>query len=421
MGQTVTEKILAAHADVETCTPGQVLRCRPDLVMGHDLTAPHAIYVFRQFGIESVRDPEKLVLVQDHFQPAKDIPSAELGRMMREFAREQKIRRHFEVGWGGICHVLMLEKGLVAPGMLVAGADSHTCTCGAVGAIGWAVGATDLAALWALGDFWVEVPKTRRIVLQGELPRWVTGKDIILSVLSLLGQEGATNEALEFTGESLDALTMVDRITIANMSAEAGASTAIITPNRIVEEYLSGRCTESWTAVEGDPDATYVDEHVTELGRLGPLVAAPHSPANVKPVEEFSEVRVDQVFLGSCVNGGIEDLRRFVEVLGERSFTPEVRVMVIPATQEVYTRALREGIVERIVDAGGAVQTPSCGPCVGGHSGVLGAGEVCLSTSNRNFRGRMGHGDSEVYLAGPPVAAATAVTGRITHPAEVAG
>jgi len=426
MGQTAVEKILAAHSDVESATAGDIIRCRPDLIVGHDLAVPLAVDVFHEFGMKKAANPEKLVIVQDHFQPAKDVQSAALGRATRRFALEQGVGHYYEVGWGGICHLLIMEKGLVRPGMLITGGDSHTPTCGAFGAIGYGVGATDLAALWALGEIWLDVPKTRRIVLEGKPQRFVGGKDIILAVLGILGQEGAMNEAIEYSGGAFEHLSISDRITIANMSAETGAATAFMSPDdvravRFQRSVSSSRALPAHDLVPvSDPDATYVFEHRVDVSELGPMVAAPHSPANVAPVEEYSGVEVDQVFLGSCSNGSIEDLRRFIEVVGDRTFSPKVRVLVTPATQEAYRLALNDGIVGKIVDAGGAVQTPSCGPCIGGHGGVLGAGEVCLSTTNRNFKGRMGHPGSLVYLAGPEVAAATAVAGSISHPAEVA-
>jgi 3-isopropylmalate/(R)-2-methylmalate dehydratase large subunit len=419
MGQTVIEKILAAHAGIESCSPGEILWCNPDLIMGHDLSASHAFEVFKQFGIEKVRNESKIVLVQDHFQPAKDVPSAGLAKTMRDFAARHHIKDYFEVGKGGICHILLLEKGLVMPGTLIAGADSHICTCGALGAVGWGVGATDMAALLALGRFWLIIPKTRKVVLTGAVPEYVCGKDIALFILMQLGQEGAREQVMEFAGNTFDSLPMVDRVTIANMAVEAGASSAILPINRIVEDFLAGRVSEKWTAVESDPDAEFAGTDEVDVSSLGPMVAEPFSPANVRPVEDFADVAVDQVYLGSCTNGWVDDFRRFAEVLGNRRFAQGIRVLASPATQETYRRVLEEGILERIVEAGGAVLTPSCGPCIGAQCGVLGADEVCLSTSNRNYRGRMGHLDSRVYLASPAVAAATAITGRITHPAEV--
>ncbi len=421
MGQTVVEKVLAAHAGVDSASAGDILRCRPDLVMGHDLTVPHALNVFRQIGIEKVRDPDKLVFIQDHFQPAKDVKSAELARTMREFAREQGVKHYYEIGYGGICHILMLEKGLVRPGMLIAGADSHTITMGAIGAIGFGIGATDMAALWALGEIWLDVPKSMKIVLEGVPSRFIGGKDISLHILGELGQEGAMDRALEYSGDAFGHLSMSDRITLANMAVETGATTSLILPDEKVSEWLRERMTDTGEPVLPDPDASYFRVHTFDVSKIDCLVAAPDSPANVHPVGELSDVAVDQVFLGSCANGSLEDLRRFINVLGDRRFHPNLRVIVTPATQEIYRNALGEGIIDKIIVAGGAVGTPSCGPCLGGYGGVLASGEVCLSTSNRNFRGRMGHPESGVYLASPEIAAATAVTGKITHPAEVAG
>ncbi len=421
MGSTIVEKALAARADVETAKAGDVLTVRPDLIMAHDLSVPLAVEVFRRIGAKKVEDPKKLVFVQDHFQPAKDVPSALLAGTTREFALKQGAKHYFEVGWGGICHILILEKGLAKPGMVIAGADSHTLTVGAIGAVGIGVGSTDLAALWALGELWVDVPFTQKVVLEGKPPRFVGGKDIILAVLDILGQEGAMNQALEYSGGALEHLTVYDRVTIANMSAETGATTAVFRPDEWVRQWISERVQGSYEVLHPDPDASYANEVEVNISDMEPLVAVPDSPANVMPVRDLEDVEVDQVFLGSCANGSIEDLRSFMDVAGRNRFSKRTRVLVTPATQETYRRALREGIVERIVEAGGAVQTPSCGPCIGGHGGVLGPDEVCLSTSNRNFKGRMGHPDSRIYLAGPEVAAATAVKGKIALPEDVAG
>ena len=420
MGRTITEKILARHTDTSDFKPGDIIKCRTDLIMGHDLTAPHAVHVFRQFGLKKINESGKTVLIQDHFQPSKDISSAELAKIMRDFAREQGIEKYFEVIAGGICHILILEKGFVRPGMLVAGADSHTSTCGAVGALGCAVGATELAALWALGELRIDVPHSRKIVFRGKPQKWVTGKDMILALLSMLGQEGAINESLEFYGDTFDDLPIPDRVTIANMSVESGACTAVILQNKIVSQYLSNSGFEEGESLSPDSDAEYVAENELRIDKLSPLVALPPSPARVRPVDKIESVKIDQVFLGSCANGMLEDFRRFSEVMGDKKFAPNVRVIAVPATVDIYLAALREGIVEKIIRAGGAVQISGCGPCIGGHLGVLASGETCLSTSNRNFKGRMGHHNSVVYLSGPAVAAASAIAGRIVHPSEVA-
>jgi len=422
MGHTSIEKILAKKAGIKSTTAGDVLTCRPDLIMAHDLTAPHAASVFREIGVPKVHDPSKTVLVQDHFQPAKDTKSAKLARLMRDFVREQHIERYYDVGWGGICHILILEKGHVGPGMLVAGADSHTLTVGAVGASGIPVGATDLAALWALGEIWLVVPSTQRFCLDGVPGKYIGGKDIGLAVVGLIGQEGAINQAIEFCGTSLDILGISERITIANMSAETGATTAIIPPDETVIDWLreKGVGEESLKAFEyPDDDAVYMAKNRLDVSKLEPMVACPPNPANVKAVNDVGDVKLDQVYMGSCTNGTLDDLRRFVNVLGDRKFSKSLRVLVTPATQDIYQAAMGEGILSKIVKAGGAVGTPSCGPCLGGYGGILDAGEVCLSTSNRNFRGRMGHPDSLIYLSGPEVAAASAVLGRIAHPADL--
>ncbi|MCX6645605.1 MAG: 3-isopropylmalate dehydratase large subunit [bacterium] len=420
MGLTVVEKILMAHADVGRCKPGDLIQCRPDLIMGHDLTVPHAIAIFNEIGTKKVRNPEKLVFVQDHFQPAKDIKSAEFGRAMREFAKIHGVKNYFEVGHGGICHILMLHEGLIGPGIFIAGADSHTLTAGAVGALGIGIGSTDLATLMALGEMWLEVPKTRRIEITGKPGRFIWGKDIILYILGNIGLEGAMNDALEIYGDAFRFLTISDRISIANMGAETGAVTAIIYPDKIVEEWVTQRSNMAYNPVFPDEDASYYSNFKFDITNLVPMVAIPDSPADVHPASELSDIEVDQVFVGSCSNGTIESIQRFVEVLSDRKFSPHLRVLVAPATQDAYSQALREGLIEKIVDAGGAVLTPGCGPCIGSHSGVLASGEVCLSTSNRNFKGRMGHSDSKVYLASPATAAATAITGKITDPREIA-
>jgi len=423
MGNTAIEKLLASKAGLDSTSAGDILSCKPDVIMGHDLTAPHALSVFNQIGLEKVHDAGKIVLVQDHFQPAKDTKSAKLARTMRTFAREQGIRHYYEIGWGGICHILMLEKGLVGPGMLVAGADSHTITVGAVGASGYAVGATDLAALWALGEIWLTVPKSRKIILNGAPGKYIGGKDISFAVLDMLGQEGAMDESIEYSGSAFEYLGIADRITIANMSAETGATTSVIEPDQSILDWLKVKGLDEKfldRAAIPDDDAQYKGVHTIDVSKLGPMVARPPSPADVVPVSEVSDVVVDQVYVGSCTNGTLEDMVRFTGVLGDKKFSKSLRVLFYPATQEIYIAASRAGIIDKIIQAGGAVGTPSCGPCLGGYGGVLDAGEVCLSTSNRNFRGRMGDPESLIYLAGPEVAAATAVTGRITHPSELA-
>jgi 3-isopropylmalate/(R)-2-methylmalate dehydratase large subunit len=315
----------------------------------------------------------------------------------------------------------MLEEGLIHPGMLVAGADSHTMTIGAMGAIGYGIGATDLAALWALGEIWIDVPPSRKFILSGKPPKYTGGKDVSLLILGMLGQEGAMHEAVEFEGGAFGYLSMADRITIANMSAEAGAATSVVVQDEVSRKWLQGRGVEEFNPVTADPDADYVKVHEIDISEMSPMVAVPDDPSDAHPIGEIEDVAVDQVFVGSCASGTIDDIRRFVEIVGDRKFNSQTRVIVIPATQDTFKRAMAEGLIAKIVEAGGAVETASCGPCLGGYGGVLGSGEVCLSTTNRNFKGRMGHPDSRVYLAGPEVAGATAVTGKITHPAEVAG
>lgn len=420
MGLTIVEKNLTDHTDSKGCKAGDMILCRPDLIMGHDLSVPHAISILNEIGAKKIRNPEKLVFVQDHFQPAKDIKSAEFGRAMREFARKNGIKNYFEVGQGGICHILMLTKGLVGPGMFIAGADSHTLTAGALGAMGIGIGSTDLAALMALGEMWLEVPRTRKIEINGKPGRFIGGKDVILKILQTIGLEGAMNDALEISGDSIKHFSISDRITIANMSAETGAMTAMICPDEKVKDWVTERSNLKYNPVFPDEDASYYSKIQVDIDDLEPLVAIPDSPANVHPVADLYDIEVDQVFVGSCSNGTIESIQSFIDVLGDNKFSSGVRVIVAPATQDAYIKALKGGMVEKIVDAGGAVLTPGCGPCIGGHSGVLANGEVCLSTTNRNFKGRMGHPNSMVYLAGPETAAATAVVGKITHPGRVA-
>ncbi len=421
MGMTITEKILAEHAGRRYVEPGEIINCRVDLALGNDITAPLAIKAFEEVGAEEVFDPERLVLVPDHFAPNKDIPSAEQCKVLREFARKHRIRHYYEVGRMGIEHALLPELGLVKPGDLVIGADSHTCTYGALGAFSTGVGSTDLAACMVTGEIWLRVPESMKLIYHGELPRWIGGKDLILYTIGQIGVDGARYRAMEFEGEAIRSLSMDGRFTMANMAIEAGAKNGIFVPDEATFHYLEERGVKEWRAFESDPDAHYVEVREFDVSGLEPQVACPPSPANVRPVGELDDVEIDQVVIGSCTNGRIEDLRVAAQVLKGKKVAPYVRLIVIPATQGVYLQAMREGLIETFVEAGAAVSTPTCGPCLGGHMGVLAEGERALATTNRNFVGRMGHPKSEVYLAGPAVAAATAVTGRITHPEEVAG
>jgi len=418
MGMTMTEKILASHAGLDWVAPGQIVRCKVDLVLGNDITAPPAIKEFERIG-RPVFDKGKIALVPDHFAPNKDIKSAENCKVMREFARQHDIVHYWEVGRMGIEHVLLPEEGLVAPGELIIGADSHTCTYGALGAFATGVGHTDMGAAMATGDTWFKVPSTVKVKLVGDLPQWVAGKDVILTLIGMIGVEGARYQALEFSGEGVAALAMADRLTIANMAVEAGAKNGIFPTDAVTAEYIAGRVKRPFTPVSADPDAEYERVVTIDLSRLAPVVALPHLPENVKPVSELPPTPIHQAVIGSCTNGRIEDLAQAAKVMAGQRVHPDVRAIVIPGSQAVYAEAMRRGYLATFIAAGAAVSTPTCGPCLGGHMGILAAGERAVTTTNRNFRGRMGHVDSEVYLAGPAVAAASAVLGRIAAPWEV--
>jgi len=419
MGMTITEKILAAHAGREEVSPGEIVNCRVDLVLANDITAPLAIEAFREVGAKRVFDREKVVLVPDHFTPNKDIRSAEQCKLLREFAREQGIVHYYEVGRMGIEHALLPELGLVKPGDLVIGADSHTCTYGALGAFSTGVGSTDAAAAMITGEIWLRVPESMKFIYYGKLPPWVGGKDLILFTIGEIGVEGARYRAMEFTGETISGLGMDGRFTMANMAIEAGAKNGIFLPDEITMRYGEGRWKGEARVYSSDPDAEYVEVREYDVSGLQPQVACPPSPGNVKGVRELSGVEIDQVVIGSCTNGRLDDLREAAQILKGRKVAPYVRLIVIPATQNVYLQALREGLIEVFIEAGAAVSTPTCGPCLGGHMGVLAEGERAVATTNRNFVGRMGHKGSEVYLSNPAVAAASAILGRIAHPEEV--
>ena len=421
MGKTLTEKILADHCDESDLTPGQIIQCRVDVALGNDVTAPIAIRAFEDLGLESVFDPEKVVLVPDHFVPNKDIAAATQAKVMRRFARKYGIKNYFEVGQMGIEHALLPEKGLVTAGDVVIGADSHTCTYGALGAFATGVGSTDLAAVMATGQCWFRVPESMRFVYHGKRQPWVTGKDLILHTIGDIGVDGALYRAMEFTGEVIEGLSMDERFTMANMAIEAGAKNGVFEVDENTLTYLKGRALNPPRVYRADPDAVYVDQRDYDVGKISPQIAFPSLPGNTHPVEEAEDVAIDQVVIGSCTNGRLSDLRVAAKILKGKRVHPEVRLIVFPATQEIYLNALREGLLEIFVEAGAAVSTPTCGPCLGGHMGILAEGERALATTNRNFPGRMGHPESEVYLASPAVAAASAVTGKITHPARVAG
>jgi 3-isopropylmalate/(R)-2-methylmalate dehydratase large subunit len=419
VGQTITQKILAAHAGRDQVRPGEFVVVRPDFLVANDITAPLAAKEFERMGAQRVFDPERIALVPDHYTPNRDIRSAEQAKIMRDFARAQNIKYYFEVGHMGIEHALIPDQGLVGPGDVVVGADSHTCTYGAVGAFSTGVGSTDFAAAMALGETWFMVPPSIKFDLTGTLDTWVSGKDLILHIIGLIGVDGARYQAMEFTGPVIAALPMSDRFTMCNMAIEAGGKSGIIAPDQTTLDYVDARAQREYTVYASDPDAEYAAVHEIDCSQVEPTVAVPHLPENAKPVSEVRDVAIDQAVIGSCTNGRIEDLRIAAGILKGREVDPRVRLIVIPATQEVYLQAVREGLVEIFVEAGGAVSTPTCGPCLGGHMGVLAEGERAVATTNRNFVGRMGHPKSEVYLASPAVAAASALLGRIASPKEL--
>jgi len=416
---TVTEKILAARSGHDSVSPGQFIWAQIDLALGNDVTAPIAINEFRRYGGTHVFDPDRICLVADHYIPNKDIKSAEQAKIMREFAREQGIDKFYDAGRMGIEHALLPEQGLVAPGELIIGADSHTCTYGAVGAFSTGVGSTDLAAAFFEGRVWLKVPPTIRFIYRGTVGRWAGGKDLILDTIGRIGVSGALYCAMEFCGETVTAMPMADRLTMCNMAIEAGGKNGIIVPDECTMAYMDGRVDREYTVYSSDRDAQYKQVVELDVDGLGPMVAFPDLPENVKPVEEARDIRVDQVVIGSCTNGRLQDMQQAAEVLRGKQVHSDVRLIVIPATQSVFTECIRQGLAEQFVEAGAVFSTPTCGPCLGGYMGVLAAGEVALATTNRNFVGRMGHVDSKVYLANPAVAAATAVTGRIAHPDDV--
>jgi 3-isopropylmalate/(R)-2-methylmalate dehydratase large subunit len=419
MGYTLSEKILAAHAGLEVAHAGQFVDVAVDIVLSNDITAPIAIREFGELGVERVFDPERVVMVPDHFAPNKDIASAEQCRTVREFARAQGLRHYFEVGRMGIEHVLLPEQGLVVPGDVVVGADSHTCTYGALGAFATGMGSTDIAVAMATGRTWMRVPETMKIYYHGSFQPYVGGKDLILHTLGLIGVDGARYMAIEFRGPAVTALSMDGRLTMANMAIEGGAKAGLFAVDGTTRTYLDGRAKRPWQAYEADADASYVRRLEIDVSQIEPQVAWPHLPENARPVTQAGDVEIDQVVIGSCTNGRLEDLRAAAAILGGRQVHPHVRCIVIPGSQQVYLDAAREGLLEAFVTAGAVVSTPTCGPCLGGYMGVLAAGERAVSTTNRNFRGRMGHPDSEVYLAGPAVAAASAVAGHIAHPGSL--
>lgn len=419
MGMTMTEKILAKHAGKASVSAGDLLISQVDLVLANDITGPPAITEFEKIG-KPVFDKNKIALVPDHFSPCKDIKSATMCKRMRDFARQHQIKNYFEVGRMGIEHALLPDAGLVAPGEIIIGADSHTCTYGALNALSTGMGQTDIGAAMASGTTWFKVPSAIRVNLTGTLPRFVRGKDIILTIIGMIGVDGARYQSLEFFGDGISQLSMADRLTICNMAIEAGAKNGIFPVDEKTVDFLKARGVDRpWEAVTPDADAEYTKVIDIKLDELMPVVAYPHLPENTHPAKEGHNIKIDQVVIGSCTNGRLEDLAQAAEIMKGHKVCDHVRMIVIPATQEIYKEAMRLGYIDTFIDAGAAVSTPTCGPCLGGYMGILAAGEKAVSTTNRNFRGRMGHVDSEVYLASPYTAAASAITGYITSPEEV--
>lgn len=419
MGMTMTQKILAAHAGLEQVEAGQLIEADLDLVLGNDVTTPVAIHEMEKFNTDKVFDKDKIAMVMDHFTPNKDIKSAEHCKCVREYACAQNITNFFDVGEMGIEHALLPEKGLIVAGEACIGADSHTCTYGALGAFSTGVGSTDMAAGMATGKAWFKVPSAIKFNIIGEKAKWVSGKDVILHIIGMIGVDGARYKSMEFVGEGIKNLTMDDRFTIANMAIEAGAKNGIFPVDELTEEYMKEHSTKAYKKYEADEDAVYDEEYTIDLSKLKPTVAFPHLPENTKTIDQVGDIKIDQVVIGSCTNGRISDMRIAAEIIKGRKVADGVRVIVIPGTQEVYLKCIEEGLMTIFVQAGAVVSTPTCGPCLGGHMGVMAAGERAVSTTNRNFVGRMGHVDSEVYLASPAVAAASAITGKISCPCEL--
>lgn len=419
MPKTISEKILADHAGKPEVFPGELIEVRVDFAHGNDITAPLAIEAFRRAGAKKVFDRERIGLVPDHFVPNKDIASAIQARILSDFAKEFDLPYYFEVGRMGVEHALLPEQGLVLPGDVIVGADSHTCTYGALGAFATGVGSTDLAAVMITGRIWFKVPPSMKFVFNGKLRPWVGGKDLILYTIGRIGVDGARYRAMEFTGQVIDSLPMADRFSMCNMAIEAGAKVGIIPPDSITDRYVKARAKRPYKFYQSDPGAGYEAVYEWDLSNLEPVVALPHSPQNVRQVTELPQTPIDQVVIGSCTNGRLEDLRLAAQVMKGRKVARGVRCIVIPATQRIYLEAMEEGLLETFIGAEAAVGTPTCGPCLGGHMGILAPGESAVATTNRNFVGRMGHVESKVYLSNPAVAAASAVLGRIAHPEEV--
>jgi 3-isopropylmalate/(R)-2-methylmalate dehydratase large subunit len=419
VGNTITEKILSAHTGLKNVSAGQLINAKVDIALGNDVTAPIAINEFKKAGGTKVFNKNKIALVLDHFTPNKDINSAQQCKSVREFALKQKITHFYEGGKVGVEHALLPEKGIVLPGDLVIGADSHTCTYGALGAFATGVGSTDLAAAMLTGELWLKVPQSVKFVIYGKLQKWVSGKDLILYIIGCIGVDGALYQAMEFTGETISKLPMADRFSMANMAIEAGAKNGIFAPDAITIKYVKTRAKRDYKIYSSDADAVYSDIIEINAGKIEPQVAFPHLPSNVRKVSKAGRIKIDQSLIGSCTNGRIEDLRIAAKILKNRKAASNVRLIVVPATPEIYKQALKEGLLETFIKANAVISPPSCGACLGGHMGILAEGERAVATTNRNFVGRMGHTKSEVYLASPAVAAASAVLGRIASPEEL--
>lgn len=416
MGMTMTQKILAAHAGLDSVKAGQLIEAKLDLVLGNDITTPVAVTEFKKFGVDKVFNKSQIAIVPDHFTPNKDIKAAEQVKYIREFANEKEIENFFEVGEMGIEHCLIPEKGLAVAGDVVIGADSHTCTYGALGAFSTGIGSTDMAAGMATGQCWFKVPSALKFVLKGKPAKWVSGKDIILHIIGMIGVDGALYKSMEFVGDGLEYLSMDDRFTMANMAIEAGGKNGIFSVDEKTEEYLKEHASREWKKYEADEDAEYDEIYEIDLSSLRPTVSFPHLPDNTRTIDNVGDIDIDQVVIGSCTNGRISDLRIARDIIKGKKVKKGIRCIIFPGTQKIYLQALDEGIIKDLVEAGAVVSTPTCGPCLGGHMGILAAGERAVSTTNRNFVGRMGHVNSEVYLASPAVAAASALTGKITDP-----
>lgn len=419
MGMTMTQKILAAHAGLKEVKAGQLIEANLDMVLGNDITTPVAVKEFEKLGLKKVFNSDKVAIVPDHFTPNKDIKSAEQCKCIREFARDKEVNNFFDIGEMGIEHVILPEKGLVVAGDVVIGADSHTCTYGALGAFSTGIGSTDMAAGMATGKCWFKVPSAIKFVLKNKPSKWVSGKDLILHIIGTIGVDGALYKSMEFTGEGVKHLSMDSRFTVSNMAIEAGAKNGIFPVDELTIEYLKEHGKREWKVFEADEDAVYDEVYEIDLSTLKPTVAFPHLPENTRTIDNVGNVEINQVVIGSCTNGRIEDLRMAAEIFKDRKVKKQVRTIIIPGSQKIYLQAMEEGLLRIFIESGAIVSTPTCGPCLGGHMGILAKGERCVSTTNRNFVGRMGHVESEVYLANPVVAAASAILGKIASPDEL--